>query len=280
MKFSTFMWPINYPSDGRCIYCLGDLSVLPRTDEHIIPRALNGASVLVGSACEQHARFSNSEYEDHVLNNELVAIRALLDLKRRNRGKNKRPLKLPLAAINPPPDVLETRSAYVTILAADEFPPLFHITLHSPPLLLAPHIPSSVKMWSRNLLDVIPAGRRPGHVAIETITHTGKLHMMFLKIGYCYAVSQLGLDGFDGTRTREMLLGGLHDNAPVFDYVGTARDEWAGHHKPAAKDLHTLELEREGSHLIAKVRLFAGLGMPTVEVVVGEIATQPKIPLK
>ena len=125
-----------YESDGKCVYCRADLSKFPPdlvTDEHIIPRALNGSLVIRNGACDPCAKISNKNYENAALNNDLFVPRRLLELKKsRNRGKGQRPpQRLPLVALG-------NRTAgggeesFNIQLSDDEYPNVFSLIIFPP----------------------------------------------------------------------------------------------------------------------------------------------------
>ena len=77
----------NYDLGGKCAYCLTDFNADDLTDEHIIPRALNGGLILKKGACRRCAAKSSKDYEGAALNNDLLIPRRLLELRTgRNRG--------------------------------------------------------------------------------------------------------------------------------------------------------------------------------------------------
>jgi hypothetical protein len=89
----------------RCVYCLTDMRTWrdeQKTDEHIIPPAINGELIIRHGACLKCAELSNKGYENIALNNDLLFPRRILELRKsRNRGsKNEKPPKpLPPIAV-------------------------------------------------------------------------------------------------------------------------------------------------------------------------------------
>src|ERR1700722_13971721 len=66
---------INYPPVGRCIYCGADAGEAELTDEHIVPFALGGRSVLPKSSCRRCAHITGSVVERFCLRQMLGAVR-------------------------------------------------------------------------------------------------------------------------------------------------------------------------------------------------------------
>jgi hypothetical protein len=75
---------------GRCIYCP---SAEELTDEHVIPRALNGNLILRAASCKRCATIT-SAFELKVLRDTLGPARAMMKL--RTRRKKDRPKTLPM----------------------------------------------------------------------------------------------------------------------------------------------------------------------------------------
>lgn len=85
----------RYPSPGRCIYC--GRSDLPLEDEHIIPFALAGDTMIFEKAsCRSCAKIINDEFENYCLRTTLGSFRARAGTPTRNKADRdkERPVKM------------------------------------------------------------------------------------------------------------------------------------------------------------------------------------------
>jgi hypothetical protein len=94
----------------------------------------------------------------------------------------------------------------------------------------------------------------------------GRFCRMLAKIGYSYAVAELGFGSFEPLVLDTIL--GTEDYDSIGHYVGGYID-----YDPPSKERHELDLLRyqvgSARYWVAKIRLFAWLGAPTYFVVVG-----------
>lgn len=265
----------DYRLDGRCLYCLEDMSsyaVNEITDEHIIPRALNGALVIRNGACQACARFSNKAYEYTALNKDLFVPRRLLELKKsRNRGKNQKPPEpLPLVALGN--RVMSGGEELFNIQLSDaEYPNIFSLILFPPAgRLVGEDRGSELKEIRGQFFNLGGNRGRRMDVTTREPHANGPFANMLAKIAYCYAAAERGIEAFDGSDIRDLLMGRRSD---VYNFVGNPSEpETLGN-----QHLHALYFRERDDWLTVLVHLFASCNgdpkAPAIpyEVVVGKI---------
>lgn len=261
----------NYKSDGKCLYCRDDLANFPAdqvTDEHIIPRALNGSLIIRNGACAPCAKISNKNYENIALNNDLFVPRRLLELRSRNRGRNQKPPEpLPLVALG---DHVMGGGVFNIQLSDAEYPNKFSLVLFRPAGRLAGQDRGTDLNELR--LQIFNLGGNKGRRMDVTTREpfvNGPFAKLLAKIAYCYAVAERGFDAFDSSDIRDLLMGRRDD---VYNFVGNpAEPEVLGN-----RHLHALYFRERDDWLTVYVHLFASCNgdpeMPTIpyEVVVGK----------
>lgn len=261
MSTVAFMPPRSIKSFGRCIFCLDDKCTL--TKEHIVPAALNGTWVIQKATCRKCQ--DRHTYERDTLKIDLLVPRVLLSLHGRQRD-NKKPLELPLVTL-----VNHTyRGANLKLrLEPSEYPPIFFVPHFPPAGLLVGEVRGSditqMGVAAVNLSGLLKRNARPRwDVDLCQTCISGALPKTVAKIAYCFAVSELGLDGFDGDAMRDFLSGRRDD---IYTFVGGGKEEAS----LPRKYLHELQLRQQGPFQTALVGLFASCGAPTYEVVVGRV---------
>jgi len=286
-----------YPSTGRCIYC-GEYpsaqTVL--TEEHIIPESLQGTWKLSG-ACKQCAEKSNEEYENPVLQSDMVrTMRASLAL-RRKRWKKKPPIRMP-------PLFVYGTSLKATLQEEDylpddgdvTYPPIFFMLLLEPALKLVgldPQIPLDqrpIRLWLRAIENPL----NPGPVvisdpAILRDAYTSKTDLLFSanvnlgravsirqrfplrkfmrmlsKIAYCFAVAEHGFEKYKDSVLRKIVLGERED---LYNFVGGAIN---GEHL-TDRYLHYLAFRKRGDFETVRVHLFSSYRAPAYEVAINDV---------
>jgi hypothetical protein len=251
--------PKIYPSFGRCIYCLEVFPPDELTDEHIIPLQLEGGWVIEKACCEPCRKMSNT-FEHKAMYADLLVPRIILRLKRSRRKSA--PPSLPPAILHPPEHPKEFALEKETILSVEQYPPILEIVgLQRAGILAGVERDGSLsnfriysahtgKTWTP------PA---PGIATKHLRDHTA-LALTVLKIAYCFAVAELGLDAFDTGPARALLRSERDD---IYNFVGM---------EPAQqilkrKHLHFLSLKRIKQRVVVHVYLFGGYGIPAYEVV-------------
>jgi len=246
------MRPLSAAPLRCCMYCLA--SGVPRTEEHLIPRALGGRLTLRDAVCEACRRFTG-RLEQLTLERDFAVPRTLLALKRR-RARGHGPARLP-------PAVLAGADAPATFTAAT-FPRGFSLPVFEPAGLLAgterPAVPARVDFVECRLALGTPTRL---NVAAAPPLPDPRAHAYALaKWAYALAVAQRGLGGDTLQPMRDLLLGRRHD---VFAFVGTPAER-----APASRErLHDFALRERGPWLAVTLALFASAGMAPHEIVVG-----------
>lgn len=249
-----------YPSPRNCIYCgLTDV----KSEEHIVPFVLNGSWVIEKAACDDCRTRTNEAYENKALNCDLLVVpRKLLDLKRRRRGKNKKPLLFPPSFAAGTAHL--TESGERINLLENEYPPVMVMIVLEPAgkLVGLERVTGSeqkIRIWMRSLAQ----RSHPAQTVRQRFAHF-HFAMMLAKIGYSFAVAERGMGGFEGSEIRELLAGNRDD---VYNFIGGS----IGGERLTDRFLHHLALRERGEWLTAIVHLFASYQAPPYEVVVGRI---------
>jgi hypothetical protein len=278
-----------YSSHGRCLYCAKPFAKLTR--EHIVPEGLQGGWWIVG-ACATCARKSNEEYENLVLQSDMVrTMRAFLKLKRKKR-KNQRPILMPPKFKHGTAG--QTKIQTRDYLEPDDFyPRIFVMLLLEPAMKLTPNDKTPIekrvfRTWFRNIEDAIPGPAvisdpvnvgnayvsdkdlllamditgRERSVSIRQNFPLKKFMRMLAKIAYCFAVAERGLDRFDGTEIQHLVCGERDD---FHNFVGGSLNG----DRLTNRVLHHLAFRERGDLLTVIVHLFSSYDAPPYEVVVG-----------
>ena len=255
-RASTTMPRARHAPLDRCMYCLG--GALPRSEEHLIPRALGGRLTLRDAVCEPCRRLTG-RLEQLTLDREFVVPKTLLALKRR-RARGNGPSRLP-------PVLLQGDDAASTALTADTFPRGFALPAFEPAGLLAgierTAAPSRIDFVDCTLNLGTPTRR--GVAATAPLVDPLAYAHAVAKWAYALAVAERGLDGCDTQAMRDLMLGRRHD---AFAFVGTPSPRVAA----PREHLHGVAVRENGPWLTVTLALFASAGMAPYEVVVGRIA--------
>lgn len=248
---SIAMRAARYAPLDRCIFCLA--TGVPRTEEHLIPRALGGRLTLRDAACEPCRRITG-RLEQATLDREFAVPKTLLALKRR-RARASGPSQLPPVTI--------AGDDASSALTAATFPRTFPLPAFGPPGLLsgvareaAPHV--EVVDCFLNL----GTPTRQARAASPPLADPHAYAYAIAKWAYALAVAERGLGGFDTQPMRDLMLGRRDD---VFAFVGTpalrasASREW----------LHHFAVHDDGPWLTVTLALFASAGMTPYQVVIG-----------
>jgi hypothetical protein len=253
----------HYPSFCICIYCLNPFPPDQLTDEHIIPYALNGTLVIEKAACESCRDRSNRVYEEPALNADFLVPRLLMEMKRRKKAKPKR---FPLVSLGG--GIHAKACDFDVELKAAEYPPLFQLLVLPIPGRLADVDRGSTLSTLQHQIYHLPKTWEAERFQSGITTRTAFAHTAFsttlAKIAYCFAVAECGLNTYDFSELRELLLGKRDD---VYNFVGS-RDVTSG---STDWHLHDVRVVQHSSFLTVHVHLFASCRLRPYEVVVAKM---------
>lgn len=259
--------PKKYTPVNICIYC-GDTYNL--SDEHIIPFGLGGLMVLPKSSCNTCSKKTNT-FETICLRTMYGPLRLLYDLP--SRRKKERPSTLPLKVKYKPED--EWTEIPVN---QNEYPFLVTFPYFSMPDLLTGIVTKgnrgavTNRFWIRGAstsyvfdehVKSLKEKLKVYGIMPESKAHIEEFCQMLAKIGYSYAIAELGYGKFE-----PLLLGHIVDKelSNCADFIGSFDKE-----EYPSKNLHELSLYQDNSnHIFVRIRLLARLGTPTYYVVVGK----------
>ena len=251
-RSSIAMRPLHSAPLSCCMYCLA--TGVPRTEEHLIPRALGGRLTLRDAVCEPCRRLTG-RFEQATLDREFVVPKTLLALKRR-RARGKGPGRLPTLRL-----VGDDAPAMLT---ADTFPRGFALPAFEPAGLLADidraALPSRIDPVDCALNLGTPT--RLAIAATMPLADPRAYATAIAKWAYSLAVAERGLGCCDTQAMRDLVLGRRDD---VFAFVGTPAPRVA----PPRDWLHDAAVNERGPWLTVTLALFASAGMTPYEVVVG-----------
>ena len=250
---STTMRLVRPAPLARCMYCLADGA--PRTEEHLIPRALGGRLTLLDAVCEPCRRITG-RLEQVTLDREFVVPKTLLALKRR-RARASGPSHLP-------PVPIEGEDVPSTLTPAT-FPRTFALPAFEPAALLAGiarTAPPRVEFVDCHLNLGTPL--RQARAIVAPLADPHAYGYAIAKWAYALAIAERGLACCDTQAMRDLMRGRRED---AFAFVGTpaprasASREW----------LHHYAVQENGAWLTVTLALFASAGMTPYEVVIGQL---------
>ncbi len=254
----------KYPSDGTCLFCMEQFDPPDLTDEHVVPEGIGGRYVLVKGSCKACAHESNDLYENKAINGDFQLPRLLLGIKGKGKfGGMPRDLRH-LPAVYAGDRTAGGEGERLLDFAIEDYPNRFHLPVYQPAGILAGvdrgGALAKFAMRQYNL-------GAPGllNVTVKQPLINGPLAQTLAKIAYCFAIGELGKDGFDGAEIRDLLKGRRGD---LYNLVGSsAREE-----SLPSITLHGLYMRERCGLVIVLIDLFAcchnGKTRP-YEVVVG-----------
>ena len=233
------------------MYCLA--TGVPRTEEHLVPRALGGRLTLRDAVCESCRRLTG-RLEQATLDREFAVPRTLLALKRR-RARATGPSRLPLVMLEG--DATPSASTPAT------FPRAFSLPAFDPPGLLA-----GVARTAPARIDVVDCHLNLGtptrqcRAAAPPLADPHAYAYSVAKWAWALAVAERGLACCDSQPMRDLMLGRRDD---AFSFVGTPAPR-----APASREwLHHFDVLDHGPWLTVTLALFASAGMTPYQVVIG-----------
>ncbi len=240
------------------MYCLA--TGVKLTEEHLIPKSLNGRRTLRDAVCEP-CRVFTGRIEQATLDRDFAIPKTLLALKRR-RARKSGPRRLPSLAV-----VAADDAAAVTAcvdLDAARYPRSFTLPMFAPPGRLAGvtrgRTPERVEAVACRLELGTP--RDEAAAAPAPLADPFAYAYSIAKWAYGLALAERGLACCD-TRPLRALLAGERDD--VFDFVG-------GCEPPASADrawLHSATLREQDGWLVVRLNVLGSAAMAPYDVVIG-----------
>lgn len=262
----------TFPSIGRCIYC--GASGVKLTDEHVIPFALVGNTVLFKKAVCERCRKVTHAYEERVLREMFGNLRVQLDAPTRRPNERVYTLHHTFRLLDAAGRVIGER----VIQRTWDNSPVACPSWHAPePGYLHGHAKTST-IAGREWAYLGPTGRPFVKAAAAEIGHSGPIayrvgnvlpedYLRFIaKVTHAYAVALFGYDAFE------------HWLAPIILCEDDAISYLVGGHPKVAPPVPGgSAFKIDFGHpvdgmgvLLAQVRLFEFLGTPEHLVVVGK----------
>jgi len=246
----------RYEAVGRCIYCPNPSD----SDEHIVPRNLGGMLTLPDASCAD-CRDITGALEGKVADSIYRPARRQLGFPRRHKKVPQPPMTAEVDGVE---TILEDKD-FPGILVAFKFPAPSILKLGPPATeMIAAGIDARILPEFGDRLNRIRGGANQVRFSTKSMD-TVLFCRLLAKIAHCYAVAELGVDGF-----KPYLLDIIRDPDARFigEYVG---DAMAVDNR--GEDLHEVYQEdfyRKSKHVVVCVRLFGNYGLPTYWVVAGE----------
>lgn len=249
-----------HPGFGRCIYCLQTVDSRLLTDEHVIPLALNGSLIIKKAACEPCRDQTNKGYENAVLQGELLNPRVILGLRRR---KNKTIKYTHPIAESSVPFSYEKAPEPNVYRNGDEADKTFMLMTWAAPSILRQVEADGFEDMQFAFINLGGPSHRSKRYNFQQIPFNPSIYSLFLiKIAYGFAVSQLGLDGFNSEIARDFLKNLRHEG-----YKLVGRAEYPKN--LSGKWLHRLSLRIQEGWIIVTVHIFASAMGARYDVIVG-----------
>lgn len=232
----------NYPSIGVCIYCLKKFEPNELTDEHIVPAALKGTLVFKKAVCHK-CKEETGVQERLVLKQELLIPRVVLELR----------------------PITSKFRVHHGQMSPEDFPRLLTSVIINQPGLLIKENLTGIKSIRAQFINLYNANTSVDIEIRQELT-SGAIQHMIGKIAYSYAIAEKGLNFFDSTEIRKVL---LNQSQELFNYVGSAA---IGDNGKTAH-LHWLSFFEKDEYLCCRVHLFGSIGMHPHYVVLGKKLT-------
>lgn len=262
-------------TDGRCIYC-GGPEYTPGTgeplhEEHVVAEGMGARLVLPGASCRQCEEVINI-FESGVLHNTFWAARRALKIRGKRRKRKEEKLYPVTVSINGADVVLKT--------PLEVHPTVLFIATMDPPRLLVDEDDqgSGVSgVWHALLVPIETISSFGFGTFNSPFIDTVHFCQFLAKTAHAFAVAELGLDGFNPLLTNSIR---SRFDQPLdwpdrYDYVGGDPRDFA-----PCDALHQLGwgfVSRDGrDFLVVLLRLFAYLGAPVFQVVVGDFTPEQK----
>jgi len=261
-----------FPSPGRCIYC-GATSFL--SDEHIIPASLGGSAVIERASCNACANETHA-FEGYCASKVFRSIRLAYGIKGRRRKRPPPPTHLPLTT----GDSSDIRTTDVPI---EEHPLGFSLPMFEQAGILQYRAPGEdfkirwcYGMKSPSLAPAVYDSlfeRNQKEIGESITLHfVGQIRLnpyarLIAKISHCATVALVGLDKF-----KPYLMDIILRASPDFHYYVGGSLEKQPESEKADITFNIFDMKHPSGHfVICQMRMFADIGGPLYEVVVGEL---------
>jgi hypothetical protein len=245
---------------GNCIYCGAADGVL--TDEHIVPFGLDGNAILRMASCKPCSTITG-KFEGTVLRGIYGDFRMHRNM--RTRRKKERPEAKEIGTENGPASI--SWREYAAPLWIYEMG-LSGFYLDAPPDLDVSIVTLSSIHDGAKLQELQTKYKWDSRIQFRFAP--GEFMRMLAKIGYTYAVAELGYGSFRPIVLDAILKTGVN----VSHFVGQNQTKDA----PDPTYKHLLRIKDQSSPgrkpiVVSEVKLFASFQTPTYHIIVGEIDT-------
>lgn len=254
----------RYPPVGRCIYCGSDAE--PLSDEHPVPLALGGHLILPKASCKPCADQTH-RYEGVTLRTTLGNLRMRYGFP--TRRKNERPTHIEIGTLDSAGRA-GSRKVPVNEYPVGAFIPRFGragFFQGAPPHLdILEHLPVGHPTDDLDAFQMKYSW--DGLISVKWMpVEFGKT---IIKMCYAYAIANLGLDAF-----APMCLDQILNKSQNISYVcgqNGLNDSRKGETKVwDIRLLYYIPISNTPPVIIAHCSLFAGMGTPIYEVVLGVV---------
>ncbi len=267
----------SYPSPGRCIYC--GRSDLPLEDEHIVPFALAGDTIIFEKAsCRPCAEIINREFESYCLSTTLGAFRARAGTPTRNKKDRTKERPVRMAPLN---DDGEAIDVYSWTMPPNQIPLVLLSWLLPAAGMFAGRTASEEILgegWARvseeetaayiNAFKAITG--HAGNVGLSVAKLEPERYFRFLaKTAHAFAIAEFGFDAFEHL-LPDVILG---QSKCYCHYVGGEPHIPEPNDSEVSCRLEVGVFAGESDTLVGvRIQLFPMYGSPIHHVVVGKRA--------
>jgi hypothetical protein len=247
---------------GECIYC-GERNGGLAT-EHAVPYGLNGPWTLLRASCDRCAKIT-TRFEHNVMRSLWPDVRNVLAMQSRRRDKRSAAtLPLVLQRDGVKKVVQVPRTKFPTYLVTPLFPPPASSWSNRPVKGVFANL-DFIHLCGPTFQEASKDYPGADFVGAHTNFSAEDFARMVAKIGFCAAVSALGLGPFTNTPIRKIILG---SDRCIGYWVGSW---WREPVNGTGGGLHEIRVmcSEPGPQIHAFVRLFAQFGAPEYHVLLG-----------
>ena len=252
---------LNGREIGECIYCGARDGQLGT--EHAVPYGLNGPWTLLRASCAACAKIT-TRFEHDVMRRLWPDVRNVLAMQSRRRDKRSATLPLVLHRDGIREVVQVPRARFPTYLATPLFPPPATFWSSRPVRGVFANL-EMIHLCGPSFEEASKEYPGADFVGMHTNFSAEDFARTVAKIGFCAAVSALGLGPFTNTPIRKVILGA---EPCIGHWVGS----WWGESVNGTRGgLHEIRVmcSEPGAQIHAFVRLFAQFDAPEYHVLLG-----------